>query len=101
MIVKSVLVAALLGGWGIVTPASAQGLCEKREAIIGKLKEMYNESHVASGLESTSKLVEIWTGERGTWTILVTRASGISCVVASGSHWLDLPEGSLPLGTPS
>ena len=101
MFVRTVLTAAILGVWGLSAPAMAQGLCEKREVIVVKLKEMYNESHVASGLESASKMVEIWTGNSGSWTILVTRASGISCVVASGSSWLELSKDDPELGTSS
>ena len=101
MIAKSVILTAFVGLWGLSSPAAATSLCEKRDAIVVKLKEIYNENHVASGLESASKMVEIWTGANGTWTILVTRASGISCVVASGDNWLDLPKGGRALGTKS
>lgn len=100
-ILTTTLTAALIGGWSFMTPASAQSLCEDRSEIVVKLKEIYQENHVASGLESGSKMVEIWTGTNGTWTILITRASGISCVVASGDNWLDLPAGTPALGTES
>ena len=102
MVAKTTLMAAVLGVWGITTvSAEAGGLCEDRDALVSKLKEIYHESHVASGLESASKMVEIWTGSSGSWTILVTRASGISCVVATGNNWLDLPKGAPALGTNS
>jgi len=86
---------------GLTTPSYANSVCENRESIVVKLQEMYNESHVASGLESGSKMVEIWTGENGSWTILITRASGISCVVASGNNWMSLEDEDQVLGTAS
>lgn len=101
MVIKSLLTMALLTMSGAFATASAQGLCEERAVIVTKLKEMYKENHVASGLENASKMVEIWTGNSGSWTILVTRASGISCVVASGNSWLDLPDTAPALGTKS
>jgi len=60
------VLAALLVG--VSAPAFAEDICEERDAIVVKLKEMYDENHVASGLESGSKMVEIWTGTSGTWT---------------------------------
>lgn len=86
---------------GLTMPAVADSVCEERDAIVIKLKEMYNENHVAGGLESGSKMVEIWTGENGSWTILITRASGISCVVASGDNWMNFQGQDQILGTAS
>lgn len=101
MFAKTVLSALTLGIMGMATPVSAEGLCEERTLLIGKLQEMYNENHVAGGLESGSKMVEIWTGQSGSWTILETRASGISCVVASGDNWFNLAKTAANFDTES
>ncbi|WP_280138457.1 hypothetical protein [Aliiruegeria lutimaris] len=31
--------------------------------------------------------MELWAGERGDWTLMMTCASGRSCIVAMGEHW--------------
>ena len=47
---------------------------------------------VSGGLSSATKLVEIWATEDGaTWTILLTEASGRTCIMAAGKDWLDMP----------
>ena len=85
-----------------ISAANATEACGERSAIIDQLQGKYQENHVASGLESDSKMVEIWTSQAsGTWTILVTQANGISCIAAAGKNWLDLPPEAMPLGTAS
>ena len=39
------------------------------------------------GLSTDGGLIEIYSSEKGTWTILVTRPSGITCLVAAGDNW--------------
>lgn len=71
-------------------PVQAQQVCGEREAIIDRLKGKYEENHRASGLQNKSTMVEIWTSEKtGSWTILVTRTNGVSCIAATGKNWLD------------
>ncbi|MDJ0631080.1 MAG: hypothetical protein QNJ44_22675 [Rhodobacter sp.] len=42
----------------------------------------------AGGLRSQVQLFEIWASEAtGTWTVLLTRPDGTSCVMATGTHW--------------
>lgn len=76
--------------------------CASRDKIVGQLSAKYQESHRASGLESDTKMVEIWTSPAsGTWTILVTQANGITCIAAAGKNWLELKETDLALGAAS
>ncbi len=82
--------------------AQAQPNCGDRDKIVTHLQSKYQETHRASGLESETKMVEIWTsGDSGTWTILITRANGVTCVAAAGQNWLDLKEQDVALGQPS
>ena len=63
---------------------AAQPVCGTRDKIVDQLKVKFNESHRASGLESDTKMIEIWTSPKsGSWTILVTQASGVSCIAAA------------------
>jgi hypothetical protein len=85
-----ILAGVLLGVLGGTPAALAQAACGEREEIITVLREKYAESHRASGLETASKMIEVWASEQtGTWTILVTQANGQTCVAASGQSWLE------------
>jgi len=69
---------------------------------MGQLQAKYKETHRASGLESDTKMVEIWTSEAsGTWTILITQANGQTCVAAAGKNWLDMPVQEIKIGQAS
>ena len=32
-------------------------------------------------------MVELFTAQNGTWTIIVTQVDGTSCIVAAGNSW--------------
>ena len=72
-------------------PAAAQehaAQCAERTKIIAGLAKQYQESPVAMGLDSSGSIIEITASEDGgTWTALVSRPDGVSCMVAAGQHW--------------
>ncbi len=70
--------------------AFAMSNCGERDHVIASLTDKYSERHIASGLQSSAGLMEIWASESDTtWTILLTRPDGKTCIVASGTHWLE------------
>lgn len=79
-----------------LAPAIAQAQqmrCADRTLVTDRLADAYGESFVGGGLGSATSLFEVWQSEEtGTWTILMTRADGQSCIVATGTHW----QGPLP-----
>jgi hypothetical protein len=98
---RHLLLATALLGTTAAAPVHAQASCGQREEIVAVLAEKYRESHQASGLQTQSAMIEIWASpETGTWTILMTQASGVSCVVASGQSWNPYQTAAL-IGTPS
>jgi hypothetical protein len=36
-------------------------------------------------------MIELYTSEKGTWTMLMTRPGGVSCIMAVGQSWENLP----------
>ena len=74
-------------------PAQAQGkLCNKRDVVLRTLEKKYGEVPVSMGLAKNGGVLEILTSEdESTWTILVTMQSGISCLLASGEMWVNVP----------
>lgn len=68
----------------------AQSNCASRDIVVDKLAVKYGEAFAGGGLQSTQQIFEVWfSPEKGTWTILMTRADGVSCIMASGTHWRD------------
>ncbi len=62
------------------------------EAAVAKLKQHYGEEKVGLGLgPKGSSIFELFVAETGTWTLLVTRTNGISCIAASGDNWMSSP----------
>jgi hypothetical protein len=71
--------------------------------VVSKLTTGYGETFAGGGLQSSTRILEVWMSEeKGTWTILVTRPDGSTCVMATGTHWRDGDVlDKVPTGTPS
>ena len=68
--------------------AAAQSACSPRGDVIGHLAKKYGETPVATGVTNKGGLVEVLTtGDGTTWTIIVSRPNGTSCMVAAGEDW--------------
>ena len=97
--VKTGLAALMLASFS--TGAIAQANCAHREVVVKRLAERYDESFTGGGMRDGQAVFEVWASkERGTWTILLTQPSGLSCVMASGTNWRDGPAIE-KIGTPS
>jgi hypothetical protein len=67
--------------------------CAPREAVVDRLASGYGETRQSIGLGANNHLVEVFaSAETGTWTITVTMASGLTCLVASGQAFEELAE---------
>lgn len=83
------------------TTLHAQATCFDRDDLVAKLQKSYGETFAGGGLQDAESIVEIWfSAERGTWTVLKTRADGQSCIMASGTNWRDPGDVKLPAGIP-
>jgi len=68
--------------------AHAQSACAARGIIVERLQDRFGEGLAGGGLQSAQQVIEVWSApETGTWTLLMTRANGTSCIVASGTNW--------------
>jgi hypothetical protein len=83
------LVAAIAFGQAASVGAQqASGNCGPRDEVLKQLASKYHEAPVAVGMSSNGTVLEVLAALDGsTWTALVTRASGISCVMMSGEAW--------------
>lgn len=89
---KQIMIGAM--GFGILalaaTSSFAQGSrnCAPRDVVVERLADKYGESRQSVGLGANNSLVEVFAaGETGTWTITVTMANGLTCLVASGQSF--------------
>lgn len=95
MLRHATLLAAAFATLVFTTPATAQSICGERSRFVDQLREQYGERPTSVGLAANGTLLEVMTSEKGTWTIMVTRPDGVSCVVATGNAWETLPKVAL------
>lgn len=85
-------------------PAFAQN-CAEREHVIAKLQDNYSEELAFGGLQKTrgtQSVMEVWTSKKtGSYTVLVTQANGITCIVAVGTDFFEAIPKVKVEGTPS
>ncbi|MEP5155588.1 hypothetical protein [Planktotalea sp.] len=86
-------------GFGILALAATTGFaqsarnCAPRDVIVERLAEKYGEARQSVGLGANNSMVEVFAAnETGTWTITVTMANGLTCLVASGQNYETLAE---------
>ena len=71
----------------------ATGACAARGEVVAKLAQRFGETLRSVGLQRADGLVEVYASEKtGTWTILVTRPDGMSCLLAAGELWEEEPK---------
>lgn len=89
------LIAAVLGLTGLLATAPSPApaaQCLEHASMVKLLDKKFKETRRAFGLFNTAGLMELYVGEDGTWTVLLIQPSGISCIVAAGHTWEDLPK---------
>jgi len=58
--------------------------CAPRDRIAKVLHQKYQERQSAFGVIGSAAVIEIYTSEKGGWTILRTSRANISCILAAG-----------------
>ena len=72
----------------LVLAGAAQARCLPHEEAIARLQRDYGETAQGLGLGNRGRSVtELFTSKTGSWTILITRVNGLSCIAASGENW--------------
>lgn len=80
--------------------AAAQGgaTCAERGAVIEQLRKGYGEHRQSLGLQPNGGVIETFANpETGSWTIIVSLPSGLSCMLAAGEAF-EAVEGEAPTG---
>lgn len=81
-----------LAGAIIAQSAHAQGSnCADRTSIVAQLEKKYGETAQSVGLGRDNGVLEMFAStETGTWTIILTKPSGMTCLMAAGEAFQDL-----------
>jgi hypothetical protein len=82
----------------LAAPVEAQVMrigCGRSDAIDGALRHRFGESPVARGVTdgASPSIMVVYVGPDGSWTLVLVRANGESCIVASGQDWHLVPSG--------
>lgn len=84
---KSFIISAIIAATSVdVSTASAQDItCSERPMLVAALSERYGEELRSAGMGSSHYIIETFANLiTGTFTVLVTKADGTSCVVSAG-----------------
>lgn len=86
------LAAVFAGSWTLPATAEQQALsCANRADMVELLARRFGEAPRAVGLANPSAVIEVFTSRAGTWTILLSKPDGASCIVSAGSNWEENP----------
>ena len=88
------LIPALICAAFAGSTAQAQSRnCAEHARVVERLASGFGESRQSIGIGSDNTVVEVFASlETGTWTIVITRAGGPSCLVASGEAFQVMAE---------
>ena len=76
-----------------VAEAQMRGNCAPRDQVVERLETRYGETRQSIGLGANNAMMEVFaSADTGTWTITVTTAQGVTCLVASGQAYETLAE---------
>lgn len=101
MFIPKISLALTVIAVGVASTYSAEAagrVCGERTKMTQFLQKRYKEMPRAMGVASSGKsLMEIYTSEKGSWTVLMTTAKGVTCIMGAGHSWEDREQDKLAL----
>lgn len=104
ILVLSLGVGAILVSTQSMQAQAESGSCAPHESVVEQLAQKYGETRQSFGLAQNAQVVELFASlETGSWTIIITRPTGISCMVAAGQNFERIEGTAAPaaLGDPA
>ncbi len=69
----------------------AQPVCMPHDDFRVELQRNFSEAPVAIAIANNGALIELYAKrDRSSWTLMMTRPGGLSCVLVAGEEWNDL-----------
>ena len=87
-----ILVALVLTLCGTGLAQAAQSRCAPHADMLSVLAKQYGETPQAIGLIGGNTVLEVLSSKAGSFTILVTQANGMACIVAAGQDFEEVPD---------
>lgn len=73
--------------------------CGEHAQVVNRLAEGYGETRRSLGIGTNNSVIEVFAStETGTWTIIVTLPTGMTCLVAAGQAYEEINEELEPAG---
>ena len=74
-------------------PVLAAQQCAPHSIMVEKLPKAFGEvrTHTAMAGQNSTLFAELFVSPNGSWTLLITHPTGISCIQAAGQNWEALP----------
>jgi hypothetical protein len=91
LLTSTLMVGALAIG-AFLLPSEANGMmaCGERTIIVDRLAAKFDEQRASLMIDHQGNLVKVFANpETGTWTLLITRPGGSTCVVSSGQDYVN------------
>ncbi|GHC52838.1 hypothetical protein [Neogemmobacter tilapiae] len=98
MPVPQFLFALSLGFGGVIWAVQASHAqsappCAPRATVVEALSERYGESRQSIGMSADNMVVEVYASrETGSWSLVITRPDGLSCLAVTGNGFEVLAE---------
>lgn len=93
MLFKRIVAAGLAVGAVVTAIPAHAGDCAMRTQVVERLQRDYAERLTGGGLndaEAGEAVIEIWASpETGSFTVILTGADGVSCILATGTDWFE------------
>ena len=78
--------------WVSTRPAASQSVCKTHKEITRDLEHKFSEVPVAAGPVDERTLIQVFAQADGkSWTLVVSRADGMTCPFANGEIWRAKP----------
>ena len=88
-------IAATTAGPVIAGPVADSGnsagkVCARHDALTKHLSASYAEQPLNLALDANGNMVEVYSSNQGSWTMVVITPAGVACVVATGEAKISL-----------
>jgi hypothetical protein len=71
----------------LANAARAETYCASHDKLATTLQSKFGEQQLGMGLAGKGALVELYVSKEGTFTLVTTDTSGLSCIVGAGDSW--------------
>ncbi len=84
------LAIGILTAGSHVVSAQQSNMCTSRTAMKNALEGKYQEQRKGFGVASEVGVMEFFVSASGSWTVIMSMANGMSCIIAAGKDWQDM-----------